>query len=283
MSADTDLQTKDMIREVDGVQTSLSLVCGQFESLSVFEGITYTVHVAAAGSAGDNLIETAKVLATVGPHPHIVSYFCNWMDACYHYMQTEQCQASLQSLPMNNIADCRTVLEHISCALHYLHDGKMYAHNRVSRQNIYSALDGDHVVYKLGGFDAATKLLLDGSAAVSDVQSLCLMVSDLIKNGEGWSADEEDLRLYLLNMEETVNPAVVNALAVWRWCCSSAQQRPPLLQSCQTSLSNMVYQKFDTRNKDRRRTANQTTVVPSFRKTNAHRASKIATATLPSK
>jgi len=281
MSVGADLQMKDMIRD-DRVQTSLSIVCGQFECLSVFEGITYTVRVAATGSAGDNLIETAKILATVGPHPHIVSYFCNWMDAGYHYMQTEQCQASLQSLPMNNIADCRTVLEHISCALHYLHDGKMYAHNRISRPNIYSALDGDHIVYKLGGFDAATKLLLDGSAAVSDVQSLCLMVSELIKNGEGWSADEEDLRLYLSNMEETVNPAVVNALAVWRWCCS-VQHRPSLLQSCQTSLSNIVYRKFNTRNKDRRHTAEQTMVVPSLRKTNARRIKKISMATLPSK
>jgi len=282
MSATADLQTKDMIKEVDGVQTSLSFVCGQFECLSVFEGITYTVRVAAAGLAGDNLNETAKVLATIGPHPHIVSYFCNWMDARYHYMQTEQCQASLASLPINNIADCRTVLEHISCALHYLHDGKMYAHNRVSRPNIYSALDGDHVVYKLGGFDAATKLLKDGSSASSDVQSLCLMVSELIKNGDEQSIDEEDLQLYLSNMEETVNPAALNALSIWRWCCG-ARHRPPLLQSCQTSLSNMVYQKFGTRNEDRRHTANQTMVVPSLKKTNALRASKIAMATLPSK
>ncbi|XP_022180653.1 uncharacterized protein LOC111040889 isoform X2 [Myzus persicae] len=263
--AGTDMQTTDMIREGGEVLTSLSSVCNQFECLSVFEGIIYTVHVAAAGLAGDKSIETAKVLATVGPHPHIVSYFCNWMDTRYHFMQTEQCQASLSSLRMNNIADCRMVLEHISCALHYLHDGKMYAHNRVSLQNIYSVLDGDRVIYKLGGFGAATKLIPDGSATVADVQSLCLMVSELIKNGDGWSADEEDLRHYLSNMAGTVNPATVNALSVWRWCCD-ARHRPPLMQSRQTGLSDIVYRNIGTSNVDRGDAADQTAILSSLRK-----------------
>jgi len=85
MSTGPDLETPDMTREVGGELTSpLSPFCGQFQCLSVFEGIVYTVRVAAVGPAGDNSIETAKVLATVGPHPHIVSYFCNWTDAHYH-------------------------------------------------------------------------------------------------------------------------------------------------------------------------------------------------------
>jgi len=282
MSASADLETKDMTREVGGALTSLSPVCGHFECLSVFEGIVYTVRVAAAGPAGDNSIETAKVLATVGPHPHIVSYFCNWTDANYHYIQTEQCQASLSSLHMNNVADCRTVLEHISCALHYLHDGKMYSHNRINRLNIYLALDGDCVVYKLGGFGAATKILEDRSAAVADVQSLCLMVSELIKNVDGWSPDEEDLRLYLSNIAGTVNPASANALSVWRWC-SGARHRPPLLQSRQTSLSDMMYRNLGTNNKDGVGAADQTAVVSLLRKTDVRRASKIIVAATPRK
>ncbi|XP_060855871.1 uncharacterized protein LOC132933623 isoform X2 [Metopolophium dirhodum] len=282
MSAGTDLETTDMTREVGGVLTSLSPVCSQIECLSVFEGIVYTVRVAAVGPAGDNLVETAKVLATVGPHPHIVSYFCNWADAHYHYIQTEQCQSSLSSLRMNNVADCRTVLEHISCALHHLHNGKMYSHNRVNRPNIYLALDGDRVVYKLGGFDAATKILVDSSAAAADVQSLCLMVSEMIENGDGWSADEEDLRLYLSNMAETVNLCAANALSVWRWCCS-ARHRPPLLQSRQTSLSDIMYHSLGTNNKDGVGAADQTAVVSLRRKTDMRRASEIFVAATPRK
>lgn len=284
MSASPDPETTDMTREVGGELTSLSPVCGQFECLSVFEGIVYTVRVAAVGPAGDNLIETAKVLATVGPHPHIVSYFCNWTDAKYHYIQTEQCQSSLSSLRMNSVADCQTVLEHISCALHYLHDGKMYSHNCVNRQNIYLALDGDRVVYKLGGFEAATKILVDNSAAAADVQSLCLMVLELIENGDGWSADEEDLRLYLSNMSGTVNPGAANALSVWRWCCGT-RHRPPLLQSLQTSFSNMnmMYCNLGTNNKDRVGAADQIAVVSLLRKNEARRASEITMDTTPRK
>jgi len=283
MSTGPDLETPDMTREVGGELTSpLSPFCGQFQCLSVFEGIVYTVRVAAVGPAGDNSIETAKVLATVGPHPHIVSYFCNWTDAHYHYIQTEQCQSSLSSLRMNNVADCRTVLEHISCALHYLHNGKMYSHNRVNRPNIYLALDGDRVVYKLGGFDAATKILVDSSAAAADVQSLCLMVSELIENGDGWSADEEDLRLYLSNLSGTVNAAAANALSIWRWCYS-AQHRPPLLQSRQTSLSDMMYCNLGTNNKDGIGAADQTAVVSLLRKTDVRQASKITMAASPRK
>lgn len=280
MSADTDLEMMDMTREIGSVLMS-SPICGQFECLSVFEGIVYTVRVAAAGPVGDNSIETAKVLATVGPHPHIVSYFCSWTDARYHYIQTEQCQASLSSLRMNNVTDCRTVLEHISCALHYLHDGKMYSHNRVNRLNIYSVFDGDHIVYKLGGFDAATELLVDGSAAVADVQSLCLMVSEMIEKGAGWSMDEEDLRLYLSNMAGTVNPPAANALSIWRWCCS-ARHRPPLLQTRQTSLSDMMYRNLGTNN-NIVGTSIQTAVESLLRKTDALRVSEITGAATPRK
>lgn len=282
MSAGADLETTDMTREVGGVLTSLSPVCGQFECLSVFEGIVYTVRVAAVGPAGDNLVETAKVLATVGPHPHIVSYFCNWTDTHYHYIQTEQCLSSLSSLRMINVADCRTVLEHISCALHHLHDGKMYSHNRVNRPNIYLVLDGDRVVYKLGGFGAATKILVDSSAAAADVQSLCCIVSELIENGDGWSADEEDLRLYLSNMAGTVNSGAANALSVWRWCCD-ARHRPPLLQSRQTSLSDMMYRNLRINNNDGVGAVDQTAVVSLRRKTDMRRASEIFVAATPRK
>lgn len=280
MLVNADLETTDMTREVGDVLTSLSPICGQFECLSVFEGIVYTVHVASSGPAGDDSIETAKVLATVGPHPHIVSYFCSWTDAHYHYIQTEQCQASLSSLRMNNVADCRTVLEHISCALHYLHDGKMYSHNRVSRLNIYLALDGDRSVYKLGGFGAATKMLEDHSAAAADVQSLCFLISELIENVDEWSADEEDLRLYLSNIAG--NQATANALSVWRWCCDT-RHRPPLLQTRQTSLSNMMYRNLKTNNKGGVGAANQTSIVSLLRKTDVRQGSEFTVAATPRK
>lgn len=264
ISVGTNLQMTDMRSESCGILTSLSPppICGQFECLSVFEGIVYSVHVTANSTEGDKSVKTAKVLATVGPHPHIVSYFCNWMDARYHYMQMEQCQTSLSSLRMNNVADCRMVLEHISCALHYLHDGKMYAHNRVSRPNVYSVLDGDCVVFKLGGFDAATKLSADSNATAADVQSLCLMVLGLIKDGDGWPADEDDLQLYLSSMTGTVNPAVANALSVWRWCCD-ARHRLPLLR---TSLSDMVYRSVGTGIDDEGSAAVQTAATSSFKR-----------------
>lgn len=230
----------------------LSPIGRQFECLSVFEGIVYSVHVAAAGPIGDKLVETAKVLAAIGPHPHIVSYYCHWTDACNHFMQMEHCPVSLSSVRMDNIADCRTVLEHISCALHYLHNGKMYAHNHINRWNIYSAVDSDRVVYKLGGFDGATKLPVDlntgDAATVADVQSLCSTVSGLIEdiNCKGHLYMDEDLRLYLLSLAGKVNSATANSLSVWRWCCSSRHQPR------QTSVSTMVYRTIGSGSVNRR-------------------------------
>lgn len=251
----------------------------QFKCLSVFEGIEYSVLVADAGPTADVSAETAKVLAAVGPHPHIVSYFCNWSDARYHYVQMELCPASLSSVPVNNVADCRTVLEHVSCALHYLHDGKMYAHNRVGRPNVFTATDGDRAVYKLGGFEAATKLSAEDSgaaAASADVQSLCLMVSGLIKDvGDQRFADDEDLRQYLSSVTEMAcSAAAANALSVWRWSCGA---RPQLRRSSMSAM--MTYRDVD----DGAGVAGQTAVATSFRKTAARRAYEIAAASASSK
>ncbi|XP_025196038.1 uncharacterized protein LOC112595155 [Melanaphis sacchari] len=278
-----DPQTTGTESEDSGILTSSSSsspppVFRQFTCLSVFEGISYSVRVADAGPAADESINTAKVLAIIGPHPYIVSYFCNWSDARYHYIQTELCQASLSSLRMNCVADCQTVLEHVSCALHYLHDGKMYAHNRVTRPNVFTAMDGDRVVYKLGGFDGATKLTTtDGSAGAADVQSLCLMVSELIKDGDvRWSADEDDdLRQYLSSVtQQTGFPASASALSVWRWCCSA---RPPLQRTRQPSMSAMMYRTVGTgggEGEARAAAAGQAAVATalSFGKTAARRA-----------
>lgn len=238
----------------------------------MFEGIEYSVLVANAGPAADISANMAKVLAAVGPHPHIVSYFCNWSDARYHYLQMELCPASLSSVSLNNVADCRIVLEHVSSALHYLHDGKMYAHNRVDRPNVFMATDGDRIVYKLGGFEAATKLSTDNSgAAAADVQSLCLMVSGLIKD-----VDEEDLRQYLSSITETAcSPVAANALSVWRWCCGA---RPQLRRSGSMSPI-MTYRDVD----DGPEVAGQTAVATSFKKTAARRTYEIATTSASSK
>lgn len=279
MPASLDPQTNTDGKE--HMPASLPFVCRQFKCLSVFEGIEYSVLVADAGPAADVSAETAKVLAAVGPHSNIVSYFCNWSDARYHYLQMELCPASLSSVPVNNVADCRTVLEHVSCALHYLHDGKMYAHNRVDRPNVFTATDGDRVVYKLGGFEAATKLSADDSgtaaAASADVQSLCLMVSGLIKDvDDQWFADEEDLRQYLSSVTETAcSAAAANALSVWRWCCGA---RPQLRRSGSMSAM-MTYLDVD----DGAGVAGQTAVAASFRKTAARRAYEIAAASASSK
>jgi len=282
MPVGSDLQTTDMEREGNTVLTSLPSICRQFKCLSVFEGIEYIVRVADAGPAANDSNETAKVLAAVGPHPYIVSYFCNWSDARYHYVQMEQCQASLSSLRINNVADCRMVLEHISCALHYLHDGKMYAHNRVTRPNVFTVKDGDRVVYKLGGFDAATKLSADsGAAAAADVQSLCLTVSELMKDvGDRCSVDVDDLRQYLSSVAGTVS---ANALSVWRWCCGT---RPPLQRTRQSSMSALMYRNIGTGDEDGgAAAADQTTVATalSFRKIAARRAYEIAASATPSK
>ncbi|KAE9533788.1 hypothetical protein AGLY_008867 [Aphis glycines] len=275
--AESDPQTNT--EDGERVPALLPSACRQFKCLSVFEGIEYSVLVADAGPAADVSAETAKVLAAVGPHPHIVSYFCNWSDARYHYLQMELCPASLSSVPLNNVADCRTVLEHVSCALHYLHDGKMYAHNRVDRPNVFTASDGDRVVYKLGGFEAATKLSANDSgtaaAASADVQSLCLMVSGLIKDvDDQWFADEEDLRQYLSSVTETACSAA-NALSVWRWCCGA---RPQLRRSGSMSAM-MTLRDVD----DVAGVAGQTAVATSFRKTAARRAYEIAAASASSK
>ncbi|KAF0755243.1 Wee1-like protein kinase [Aphis craccivora] len=276
MSARPDPQTNTAVGE--HVPASLPSACRQFKCLSVFEGIEYSVLVADAGPAADVSAETAKVLAAVGPHPHVVSYFCNWSDARYHYLQMELCPASLSSVPLNNVADCRTVLEHVSCALHYLHDGKMYAHNRVDRPNVFTATDGDRVVYKLGGFEAATKLSADDIATASaDVQSLCLMVSGLIKDvDDQWFADKEDLRQYLSSVTETAcSAAAANALSVWRWCRGA---RPQLRRSGSMSAM-MTYQDVD----DVAGVAGQTAVATSFSKTAARRAYEIAAASASGK
>lgn len=236
-------------REVEH-DDAVSSISGQFECLSVLEGVIYGVQAASKKDA--SRIRTASVLATVGPHPNIVSYFSNWTDARFHYVQMEFCPKNLSSVSdrLTHAPDFRIVLEHVACALHYLHSVKKYAHNRVNRWNIYQKLEGDgvHVVYKLGGFHSASKLQQppDDAAAFSDVRSLCLTVLRLMKYRYGCELvadkDARELLSYLsvavksrVESSDDIGEAVwvtnghLDALNVWQWCCSARERRQYLM------------------------------------------------------
>lgn len=244
----------------------VSSVCGQLECLSVMDGVVYGVRVADKRDAAR--ARSVIALAAAGAHPNIISYFSNWTDARYRYVQLEFCPESLSSV--SDLLECgvhfRDVLEHVACALHYLHRVKRYAHNRVNRWNIYRTnADGDHAVYKLGGFLEATRLRqpADDAAAFADVQSLCMTVLRLMSRREhGFDADEEfrELRSYLSSVTGSVdgstvppfgnvvdaaaNPAPdgrVNALSVWRWCCSNRQRQQQQREQRPYNLMAMVF------------------------------------------
>lgn len=229
------------------------LVCnGKFKCLSLFDGQIYNVKVSVEK---DSSLQLARVLAALGEHPHIVSYYSNWFDTHYHYIQTELCQANLASSArdeyLKNAADYKIVLEHIASALHYLHNFKKYSHNYVNSNTIFYTITNGGVIYKLGEFQGATQLLDNVSCmttTASDVTSLCSTVLLLIgaNNGdiENISKDKElhSLYNYLLFITSAVDSATTysadigdfnammssvtiptNALDIWRWCCSARQ------------------------------------------------------------
>lgn len=235
-----------------------SLVCGQFECLSLLEGGVYGVLAVTTAKMADSL-RSVRALASIGSHPHIISYFSSWTDGCFHYVQTEFCQENLPSLNrycFDSATDYQVILEHISCALHYLHDVKKYVHNMVVGRNIFRSVgDGDRAVFKLGGFYRVTELPdSDKTAPLIDVKSLCATISLLLKDhGHDGETDDEDLRLLLSYLslitkkigDLTEEPAAVDlpcefvkllpsdyvkACNIWHWCCSSRlqqlQQRP---------------------------------------------------------
>ncbi|VVC36567.1 Hypothetical protein CINCED_3A011662 [Cinara cedri] len=238
-----------------------------FECMSLIEGFVYSVHVidTALQDKVDAVRVAARTLATVGPHPHIISYFSNWTDGRFHYVQMELYHDHLLLPNSEQRFDCHTILEHVSCALHYLHDYKNYAHNLVNRWNIYRITDSgsDSVVYKLAGFHRATKLTTvdnDKSVVNTDVKSLCSTVLELLEEqrGDGYSvADdnvEQELWSYLLSIMDRIDLVVgvidgglssssqmdVNALNVWRWCYNFRRQH--IQRPCPTGLmTGIVY------------------------------------------
>lgn len=219
--------------------------CCMFECVSALEGIAYCVQASVTTKRGRyaSSVAAASTLSAVGPHPNIVAFHSIWSDARYHYMQTELCPENLCSpsgrYRLNSGAEYRTVVEHVACALHYLHVCKGYAHNQVNGGNVYPVGDAENVVYKLGGFDGATRLTHAdaGPASLADVKSLCSSVS-LLMEERGGDADDEDLmslRSYLSYVIRKIDYASgsavgwtaatdVNAFAVWRWCCAARQQ-----------------------------------------------------------
>lgn len=241
--------------------------------MSLIEGSVYGVHVVALRDKEDTFLETAKTLADVGPHPYIVPYFSNWTDGRFHYTQTERYPENLWTPTGGHRRDdCRTVLEHVSCALHHLHVYKKYAHNLVNRRNIYRTTHCGGLVYKLAGFHGATKLTTaedrgDAATAIlADVKSLCSTVADLLEeqrrcDGGHSSADgghpsadgpveQEELWSFLLSVTDKIEmPAGViaggspssssrtdaSALTVWRWCCKTRWQTKK--QDCPTGLT----------------------------------------------
>lgn len=228
--------------------------------MSLMEGSVYNVHVVALRDKADAFLETVKTLADIGPHPYIVSYFYNWMDGRFHYMQTEPYLQNLWTPTGGQRQDCRTVLEHVSCALHHLHVYKKYAHNLVNRRYICWTTHCGGVVYKLTGFHGATKLTTtdDGDAAnaiFADVKSLCSTVAELLEeqrcdvgNPTADGRVEQELRSYLLSVtDKTEMPAGViaggsspprtdvSALNVWRWSCKTRWQTKK--QKCPTGLA----------------------------------------------
>jgi len=251
--------TKEEVTE----DSNILSICGQFECLSVLEGIVYSVQ--AANKKNNSQINSVKILATVGSHPNIISYFSSWTDARFHYVQMELCQKNVYSVShqLNNAVDFRTVLEHISCALHYLHDIKKYTHNKVNQWNIYQTMgnDTDCVVYKLGGFCSASKLSSPSETLV-DIGSLCLTVLQLLKNRyEDFDINEDTstLRSYLALVKDNVDSSnitsiwingnnafpeftanrYIDARSIWRWCCSTRQQQ---LERRRRHLLAIMYQ-----------------------------------------
>lgn len=226
-------------------------VCGQFACLSLLEGIVYGIQVNSSIVMEDSVSMT-KVLAAVSSHPHIVSYFSNWTDGHFHYIQTELYCTNLSILLDHNrgigrVVDYWTVLEHVACALHYLHDEKKYTHNNVDRWNIYSMTDThDRIVYKLGGFHGASKLLAeDGCLTIAtntDIKSLCSTVTWLIKESDYYgnkdfdNNDVQSLHSHMLYIIEKIDSMTfignlpsenldINAFNVWRWCCRTRNQQ----------------------------------------------------------
>lgn len=223
--------------------------------MSLIEGSVYGVHVMALRDNVDGVRTAVRTLADVGPHPYIVSYFSNWTDDCFHYLQMELYHENLWTPPGRERPDCQTVLEHISCVLHYLHDYKKYAHNLVNHWNIYRITDTGSIgmVYKLAGFHKATKLTTtnDDSAVVADtdvladIRSLCSTVFNLLEEQQqdNYSAaddvEEQELWSYLLCVMDKINLAVkvieggssllphmnVSALSIWQWCNARRQTR----------------------------------------------------------
>lgn len=234
-------------RKVENNDT-VSTICEQFECLSMLEGIVYNVQ--AASKENTLMAQSANVLAVVGPHPNIVSYFSNWTDARFHYVQMEFCPLNLSSVSdhLVHASDFCIVLEHIAHALHYLHCVKKYAHNRVNRWNIYQKLEdgGARVVYKLGGFHSVTKLEQpsDDVSTLADVRSLCSTVLRLMKYRNNELKDDiikHKLLSYLSVAvkghikSNDINDGIqeidnrLDALNVWQWCCS--------VQECQRQYS----------------------------------------------
>lgn len=242
----------------------VSSVCGQLECLSAMEGVVYGLHVADKRDAAR--ARSVTVLAAVGAHPNIVSYFSNWTDSRYRYVQLEYCPENLSSVSdrLECGADFRALLEHVACALDYLHRVKRYAHNRVNQWNIYRTDgDGNRAVYKLGGFLEATRLRqpVDDAAAFADVQSLCTTVLRLMRRHDNGFDDADDdvreLRFYLSSVigcvDDSAEPSIdnvaanpapdgrVNALSVWRWCCSSRQRQQQQREQLSYNWMAMVY------------------------------------------
>lgn len=187
-----------------------------YKCVSLLEGCSYAVTVAPVDDGG--LARAIRALAAVGPHPHVVAYFSGWIDTRFRYMQTELCTADLWSTAA--AGDCRTVLEHVACALHHLHDSVGYAHNSVDGHHIFRVGN----VYKLGGFHNVTELKNAGgpsdgrvhhAATLADVASLCETVSQLLRRD-----DDADLRSYLSFIADD-SGSDFGALTVWRWCRST--------------------------------------------------------------
>lgn len=249
-----------------------SSICSQFESLSLVEHGVYGIRAVATANMADSL-RTVRALASIGSHPHIISYFSSWTDGGFHYVQTEFCSENLQSLKrdsFNSATNYQIVLEHISCALYYLHDMKKYVHNMVVGQNIFRSVgNGDSAVFKLGGFYSITELLDgDKTAPLIDIKSLCATLLLLLKDhGRDGETNDEDLKLLLTYLSTitkmigdlTEEPATfdqsskiikslesdyVTARKIWLWCCSSRLQhlqlRPQNCMFVETTASNTI-------------------------------------------
>lgn len=129
-------------------------------------------------------LQEVKNLQNLPPHPNCVRYYDHWEEHCSLYIQTELCQASLNSKLETDYSDTKRLPEHIVwnylldllLAVKHLHDHDLI-HLDIKPDNIFISYEG---IAKLGDFGLMCNYLDLNSSTISNNISITVPTSSAV-------------------------------------------------------------------------------------------------------